>query len=160
MPATTISNPRDLLVQLLGELLFVERRLAGQVLDELARQVSDDELKAVVERHRDETKQHADRIETVFRRLEVAPTSNLSRSFESAVAAHAELAQSVVETRLADLFHAQAALHTEHWEVAAYRTVLALLPEELRDLLRPSLEEEGKAEADLLQAIDRLAHVG
>jgi ferritin-like metal-binding protein YciE len=119
--------------------------------------VADDELKTVLERHRDETKQHPDRIETVFRRLEIAPTSNLSRPFESAVAEHAELAPSVVDARLADLYHAQAALHTEHWEVASYRTVLALLPGELRDLLRPSLEDEGRAEADLLQTIDRLA---
>lgn len=159
MPATKISNPRDLLVQLLGELLFVERRLADEVLEQLARQVRDEELTSVLERHRDETKAHVERIETVFRRLEVAPTSNLSRVFESAVAEHAELAPAVVEPRLTDLYHAQAALHTEHWEVAAYRTVLSLLPDDLRDILRDSLEDEGKAEAALVQVIDRLARV-
>jgi ferritin-like metal-binding protein YciE len=152
-----ISNPRDLRLQLLGELLFVERRLEGEVLAELAGAVHDEELAALLRDHRAETTVHARRLETAFRRLEAAPSANLSRPFESAVAAHGELAPSILEPVLADLFHAQAALHTEHWEVAAYRTVLALAPAEVRELLHPSLSEEGHAEAGLLQAIDRLA---
>jgi ferritin-like metal-binding protein YciE len=157
MPATTISNKRDLVVQLLGELLFVERRLADSVLPELGRSVHDDGLKAALEQHHEETKAHVDRVETAFRRLEVAPTSNLSRPFESAVAEHDEIAPSIVDPRLADLYHAHVALHTEHWEVAAYRTLLPLVPDALRDLLRQSLEDESRTEAALLQAIDGLA---
>lgn len=152
-----ISNPRDLAAQLLGELLFVERRLADRVLAELTGAVRDDELRALLKRHRDETREHAERIETAFRRLELAPTSNLSRSFESAVAQHDALASTIVEPGLADLFHAQAALHTEHWEMAAYRTVLRLLPGEAAELLEPSFREEGEAAKGIVQAIDRLA---
>lgn len=156
----SISNPRDLVVQLLGELLYVERRLADAVIDELARAVRDEELRAALEAHREETKQHVERIETAFRKLEVAPTSNLSRAFEAAVAQHDELAATIVEPRLADLFHAQAALHTEHWEMAAYRTVLPLVTDEVADVLRPSFDEEGEAAKTLMKAIDRLAHAG
>jgi ferritin-like metal-binding protein YciE len=158
--ATTISNTRDLVVQLLGELLFVERRLAGGVIAQLARSVTDDVLKTALEQHREETKTHVDRIETAFRRLEVAPTSNLSRPFEGAVAEHDELAASIADPRLADLYHAHAALQTEHWEVAAYRTLLAVVPDAIRDLLRQSLEDESRTETALLQAIDRLAGAG
>jgi ferritin-like metal-binding protein YciE len=157
MPATKISNPRDLVVQLLGELLYVERRLADEVIGQLARAVRDEELRAALEAHREQTKEHVERIETAFRRLGVAPTSNLSRPFESAVAQHDELAGAVVEPTLADLFHAQAALHTEHWEMAAYRTLLPLAPGEVADVLRPSLDEEGDAAKSLVKAIDRLA---
>lgn len=157
MPATKVSNPRDLVVQLLGELLFVERRLADRVLGELIAAVRDEELKGALEGHRAQTKEHVDRVETAFRRLDVAPTSNLSRPFESAVAQHDELATAIVEPRLADVFHAQAALHTEHWEMAAYRTLLPLLGDEVRELLEPSFEEEGDAAKLLVQTIDRLA---
>ena len=157
MPATTVSNPRDLLVQLLGELLFVERRLADDVLRRLVDAVRDEELRASLEQHLALTREHAERIETAFRRLEVAPTSNLSRAFESAVAQHDELAGSIKEPRLADLFHAQAALHTEHWEMSAYRALLPLAPPEVAELLRPSFEEEGEAARELVKAIDRLA---
>jgi ferritin-like metal-binding protein YciE len=157
MPSTTVSNPRDLVVLLLGELLYVERRLADDVLRKLTTAVSDEELRASLEQHLTETHEHAERVETAFRRLSVAPTSNLSRSFDSAVAQHDELSGSMKEPRLADLFHAQAALQTEHWEMAAYRTVMTLAPAEAVELLRPSFEEEGDAARKLVQAIDRLA---
>jgi ferritin-like metal-binding protein YciE len=160
MPATKISNPRDLVVQLLGELYFVERRLADSVLDDLAGAVGDEELKELLQRHRDQTKEHVVRIETAFRRLGVAATSNLSRQFESAVAEHDENTQAFVEPRLADLYHAQAALHTEHWEVAAYRGLIPLVAGDVRELLEPSLAEEGEAESALLQVMDRLAGAG
>ncbi len=157
MPATTISNRRGLVVQLLGELLFVERRLGDEMIDDLARAVSDGELQTLLRSHREETKEHAERIETSFRRLEVAPTSNLCRTFESAVAEHDALASSIREPRLADLFHARAALETEHWEMAAYRALLPLLPGEAAEGLRPSFEEEGNAAKQLVAVIDRLA---
>jgi ferritin-like metal-binding protein YciE len=154
----SVSNPRDLCVQLLGELLYVERRLADAVIGELAAAVRDHELQSALEEHRQQTVQHVERIEAVFHRLEVAPTSNRSAPFESAVSQHDELAPSIVEPTLADLFHAQAALQTEHWEMSAYRTLVALLPRELGSLLRPSFAEEGDAAKNLVAAIDRLAH--
>ena len=152
-----ISNPRDLVVQLLGELLFVERRLADRVIAEVADAVGDEELEALLREHREETRQHVERIETAFRRLEVAPSSNLSRSFESAVAEHDAVAPSIVEQRLADLFHAHAALQVEHRELAAYRVLLPLLPQDAVELLRPSYVEEGEAAKRLVQILDRLA---
>jgi len=152
--AGKVSNPRDLLVLLLGELLHVERRLAGEVIRKLAEAVHDDELREVLQHHLEETKQHVERIETAFRRLEVAPTANLSRPFESAVAQHEELAPNIVEPGLADRFHAQAALHTEHWEIAAYETVLRLAPKEVRALLEPSLDEERNAAKKLLGCLE------
>jgi ferritin-like metal-binding protein YciE len=160
VPATKVSNPRDLLVQLMGDLLHVERRLAHAVIRDVASAVHDKELKQALEEHREQTVQHVERLEAGFRRLEVAPTANLSRQFESAVAEHDELATAIVQPRLADLFHAQAALHVEHWEMAAYRTLLPLAPDELRELLRPSFDEEGEAAKLLVKAIDRLADAG
>jgi ferritin-like metal-binding protein YciE len=155
-----ISNRRDLVVQLLGELLFVERRLADRVLDELITAVRDEELGSILVEHRAETRLHVERVETAFRRMSVAPTSNLSRPFESAVAAHDANAKDIVDPTLADLFHAQAALHTEHLELAAYRTLFPLVAREVGELLRPSYEEEGAAAKRLVQTIDRLADAG
>ena len=153
--AAKISNPRDLLVLLLGELLHVERRLAGGVIRDLADAVHDDELREALRRHLEETVQHVERIESAFRRIEVAPTANLSRAFESAVAQHDQLASNVVGARLADDFHAQAALHTEHWEIAAYDAVLRLAPETVTELLAPSRDDERRAAARLLEQLDR-----
>lgn len=153
--AGKVSNPRDLLVLLLGELLHVERRLAGGVIRDLADAVHGDELRTVLREHLEETRQHVERIESAFRRIEVAPTANLSRPFESAVAQHDELAGNILEPRLADDFHAQAALHTEHWEIAAYEAVLRLAPAAVSELLEPSLEDERRAAARLLKQLER-----
>jgi len=146
-----ISNPRDLTVQLLGELLYVERRLADRVIAELAGSVSDPELAERLRAHRDETAIHVERVETAFLALGVTPSSHRSAPFEAAVSQHDELATSIVDRTLADRFHAQAALHTEHWETAAYETLLRISPSEVVDRIAPSLDEERSA-ADTLRA--------
>jgi ferritin-like metal-binding protein YciE len=161
MTASKVSNPRDLLALLLGELLHVERRLAGGVLEQLASAVADDELAALLRAHLEETRRHVDRVETAFRRLDLAPSAHECGPFEAAVAQHDELASSIVERRLADVFHAQAALHTEHWEIAAYTAVLTLAEafdrsEELEGL-GESVADERRTQSALEGAIARLA---
>ena len=153
-------NARDLTIKLLGELLYVERRLADEVLRTLLDAVHDDDLEASLAQHLDETRTHVERIETVFRRLSVAPTSNRQAAFEAAVAQHDEAARSIADTRLADIFHAQAALHTELSEIASYRAVLHLLPSDKAELLRPSLADEEHAATLLERMIARLVDAG
>jgi ferritin-like metal-binding protein YciE len=151
-----VSNPRDLLVLLLGELLHVERRLVGGVIRNLAETVRDDELRAVLNQHVEETVQHVDRLEAAFLRLEVAPTANLSQPFERAVGQHDELAANIVDPRLADLFHLQFALHIEHWEIAAYETLLRLVPPDIAQLLEQNLDDERRAATRLLEQLGAL----
>jgi ferritin-like metal-binding protein YciE len=151
-----VSNRRDLLVLLLGELLFVERRLSGDVLAELGGSVQDPELQGLLKQHLDETRQHVKRLETAFRLIGVAPTSNLSLPFEAAIKQHDERSSTFTDIRLAGFFHAQTALQTEHWELAAYRSVFALAPDDLRDALRPSYDEEGEMAKLLVAVVDRL----
>jgi ferritin-like metal-binding protein YciE len=146
-----ISNPRDLTVQLLGELLYVERRLADRVLADLADGVHDEGLVGMLRAHRDETAIHAERVEGAFLAIGVTPSSHRSAPFEAAVTQHDELAPEIVDRRLADRFHAQAALHTEHWEIAAYETLLRIAPSEVTDRIAPSLGEELTA-AETLRA--------
>ena len=160
MPATKISSPRDLVVQLLGELLYVERRLHDAVLPSLVTALADEELAQQLRSHRDETRGHVERAEDAFRMLGVSPTSNRFEPLEAAVHQHDELAGAIVDTRLADLFHAQAALHTEHMEMACYRTLLPALPRDVANILRASYEEEGDAAKSIVKAIDRLADAG
>ena len=156
-----LSNPRDLLVQLLGELLYVERRLAGDVLSSLAGSVRDDELRASLEKHLEETRGHVERVETAFRRLEIAPSANRSAAFEGAVAEHEELSSKLSASALADVFHAQAALRTEHLELALYSAVLevgaAFDKADAVEPLRESEREEDAARTTLEEALARIA---
>ncbi|MGH3002951.1 MAG: ferritin-like domain-containing protein [Gaiellaceae bacterium] len=160
----SVSNPRDLLLELLGQLLFVERRLADGVLRELVEAVHDEELKGALRHHLEQTERHAERAEIVFRRLDAAPSSNLSRPFEAGKAEHDDRAPSIKPAALADVFHAQTALHTEHWEIAAYTAVLAIADamghgDAVADL-RESLRDEEEARDALQQLVQRLAADG
>ena len=153
---TKVSNPRDLTLALLADLLHVERRLAGEVLAQVVRAAEDHELRTVLDEHLHETRLHVERIESAFRALDAAPSATLSRAFESAVAQHDETADSVVHPVLRDEFHAQSALHVEHYEIAGYRAVLVVAPA-LRDLLGASLDEEERAARRLEATLERLA---
>jgi ferritin-like metal-binding protein YciE len=150
-----VSSRRDLVLQLLGELLYVERRLTGGVLRELAMQVRDDTLRGLLEEHLEQTRAHVERCEVAFRRLEASPSANRSAPFEAAVAEHDELAPSIVSPALADVFHAQAALRTEHLEIALYTALLAFERDELAPL-HDSLVEERKAREAFERELRRL----
>jgi ferritin-like metal-binding protein YciE len=152
----SMGSSRTLVVQLLGELLYVERRLADDVLGTLATSVSDHELKAALREHREETAAHRERLESAFMQLEIAATSNRVPQFEQLVDHHEELAGSVAAGPLQDLVHAQAALETEHWEIARYQALLPLVPAEIGKQLRPSLASEKGAADVLCKTIERL----
>ncbi len=159
MPAT-ISNPRDLVVQLLGEVLYVERRLAGDVLRDLIAAVEDEQLADELRQHLDQTKEHVERCENAFRALEVSATANQSRAFESAVAEHDQHSSSFQTQRHEDVFHAQAALRTEHMEIAMYTAVLALGFDDALAPLRESLADERQAAEILERELRRLVDAG
>ncbi len=57
MPAT-ISNPRDLYLVLLADILFVERMLSDEVLPKMLAQVETPILAGSLPEHLQETKQH------------------------------------------------------------------------------------------------------
>src|SRR5439155_14801051 len=104
--------------------------------------------KAALEEHLAETRTHVTRLETAFRRLDAAPSANLSRGFEGMVAQHDQLAPSVVLPALADELHAAAALRVEHYEIAGYRALLSIAGRRGFDAVEPldgSLEEEEQA---------------
>lgn len=157
MPDVTISNPRDLAAQLLGELLYIERRLHDALLPALVAAADDGELKEALRTHQGETRAHVERVEQAFPLLGLKPSSNLFQPLDAAASRHEEGASSIANDALADLFHAEAALHTEHMELAVYRTLLPLLPKEAAELLQPSYDEEGNTAKLLVATIDRLA---
>lgn len=157
-----MSNPRDLFLQLLGELLWVERTLSFDVLPELHQAVQSEGLAAAVAEHLEQTKEHGPRLERVFRALDAEPSSNLSPPVEKLAEHHDRLAGSFADASLADVFHAAAAVTAEHHEIAAYDVLLALaqsvgLSDEARGLLERNRAEEGEALERLEAELQRLA---
>jgi ferritin-like metal-binding protein YciE len=132
------------------------------VLPELRKAVTSESLAAAVEEHLEQTREHGPRLEQVFRALGAEPSSNLNPPAEKLAEHHDELAESFTDDRLADVFHAAAAATTEHHELAAYDTLLALaqtveLPEDARGLLERNRGEEAEALGRLESELERLA---
>jgi ferritin-like metal-binding protein YciE len=151
----TVSNPRDLLLIGLADILFVERMLSFQVLPELLKDVSEPELATVLADHLAQTKRHVTNVERTFETVGAEPSSNHSAPFVGLKDQHSEIAGSIKTPTLADLWHATASIHSEHYEIAAYRQLRllasALGNEELDRLLAENLSEEEQALSRLEQ---------
>lgn len=159
MPST-VSNPRDLYLVLLCDILFVERRLAFDVLPELLGQVEDAGLASALGEHLAETKDHVTRVEHAFRVAGAEPSSVLSPPFMGLKDLHGEQASAIVNDALADVWHAACAVHTEHYEIAAYEALVTFAGElgqsEAVDLLGANLEQERDALRSAEDAYARL----
>ena len=148
-----LSNPRDLLVAELSELLWVERRLAFDVLPSVIEAASDEQLKALFNEHLDETREHVQRVEQAFRALEMEPSSAFSPGFSGLIEQHDEVANKIVEPDLADRWHAAAGIAAEHFELALYAGLEPLAGRELWDLLDANAKQENRA----LEKLERYA---
>jgi ferritin-like metal-binding protein YciE len=156
----TVSNRRDLFLTVLSDLMFVERQLAFDVLPELLKEVADPELAHGLADHLAQTKRHARDLEDVFRSVGAEPNSDHSFAFGGLQEQRSARAGTIVTVGLKDVFNAAAATHVEHYEIAAYQTLIVLASsigkDETRTTLERNLEDERQALTLLEQAIERL----
>jgi ferritin-like metal-binding protein YciE len=152
-----LSSPRDLFLQLLAQMLWVERMLVFEVLPELRKQVQSESLAAAVEEHLAQTHQHVARVEDCFHVLGTEPVSARSAPAAALKDEHEEVTGKIAEPRLADLFHAAAAIHTEHLELAGYETLIEFARALDRSDVEERLEQNRREEAETLERLRTLA---
>lgn len=155
--SSKLASPRDLFLQLLAQMLWTERMLAFEILPELHNQVKSESLAALVEEHLGQTHQHVARVESAFRALGAEPASGRSAPLAGAKAQHEEVAAQITDPRLADLFHAGAAMQTEHLELAGYRLLLELAATLEHEEVTRLLEENSKEEKQALERLQKLS---
>jgi ferritin-like metal-binding protein YciE len=151
-----MSNPRDLFLVLLGEVLFVERTLAREALPELIDEVEHEALSSVLAEHLGETSEHPGRVEESFRAAAAESSSNHSLPLGGMIEQHSQLAESALVASIKDALALQAAIHTEHYEIAAYRALLPLAQQVAPDAVAP-LEANLADEQAALQKLEGLA---
>src|SRR3954468_12823152 len=133
-----LSNERDLLVAQLSELLWVERRLAFDVLRDVIDAVQDSELRKLFESHLEQTREHVRRVEQAFRELGMEPSSALSPGFSGLIEQHDTVAKKIVDSPTEDRWHASAGIAAEHFELALYTGLEAIAPDAVWDCLSPN----------------------
>jgi ferritin-like metal-binding protein YciE len=152
-----LSNPRDLFLLELAELLWIERILEFQALPKLRDEARDEELRQAFVQHLEETRRHVGRVEQAFLSLRAEPASARSAALESLLQQHDEQAANVKEPRLRDLFHAGGGIRAEHLELAVYESVIGLAEtlaySQPAELLAKNRQDEERA----LELLEQLA---
>lgn len=151
----TIESLRELYVEQLKDLYSAEQQLI-KALPKMAKAASSEELKAAFEDHLNQTRQQAQRIETIFEQMDEKPTGKKCKAMEGLVKEGAEVIEEDMEDSLKDAALIAAAQRVEHYEIAGYGCVKAyatrLGDENAVTLLEQTLEEEKKAD-ELLNGI-------
>lgn len=153
----SMSNPRDLLLQQLSELLWIERDLYGEVIPSVHDDAHSPELTELLTHHRGETAEHVRRLEEAIRAAGAEPAAARSATLAAMAREHAEHAKQIVEPGLKDVFHCAGVARTEHLELAAYEAALVLADGDCAKLLEQNRKEDAKALEEVEKLAKRLA---
>ena len=141
----SVANPRDLLLQLMAELLWIERTLYSDVLPKLHDDSHAPDVQLAFTEHRGETREHGVRLEAAFRAAGAEPAAARSATLAAAAEQHEQEAKQITSPTLKDAFHCMGAMRTEHLELALYDAALHLADGECRKLLEQNRREDAKA---------------
>ena len=162
--STKMSEPRELFLHELGDVLYAERTLV-KILPKLQEEASDEELALGFEEHLDETRQHVENVEQAFEKLGEKPTAEKCPGIEGIKQEHDDfVAKESPSQDVLDLFLTGAGARTEHYEIAAYEGLVtmaeAMGETEVVELLTDNLEQEKTALEKLKTIGKRLAQDG
>ena len=159
--STKMSNPRELFLHELGDVLYAERTLV-KTLPKLQEEASDEELALGFEEHLEETRQHVKNLESAFEKLGETPKAEKCPGIDGIKQEHDEFVSKESPSQdVLDSFLTGAGARTEHYEIAAYEGLVtmaeAIGEAEIVDLLTENLEQEKKALETLKTVGKRLA---
>jgi ferritin-like metal-binding protein YciE len=151
-----MTEPRELFVHELGDLLFAEQSLV-KTLPTLAKESSDAELKAGFEAHLDETKQHVENLKSVFELIGEQPKAEKCPGIEGIKKEHDEfMAQEDPSAEVCDIFLTGAGSRAEHYEIAAYEGLITLAQGLGHEDAVPLLRENLGQEQDALEKLEKV----
>jgi ferritin-like metal-binding protein YciE len=150
-----IESLRDLYVDQLKDLYSAEQQLI-KALPKMAKAAESEELRAAFEDHLGQTRQHAQRIETIFEKMGEKAGGKKCKAMEGLVKEGSEVMEEDMEDGIKDAALIAAAQRVEHYEIAGYGCVKAyatrLGDENAASLLEQTLQEEKQAD-ELLNGI-------
>ena len=144
-----VESLRDLYLEQLRDLYNAEQQLI-KALPKMAKGSSSEELRAAFEDHLGQTKQHAQRIETIFEQMGEKVSGKKCKAMEGLVKEGGEVLEEDMENGIKDAAIIAAAQRVEHYEIAGYGCVHAyatrLGEDNAASLLAQTLDEEKKAD--------------
>jgi ferritin-like metal-binding protein YciE len=148
---------KQLYVDELRDIYDAEKQLV-KALPEMAEAATSEELRSGFEKHLEQTKEHARRLEQIFSELGEKPTGKKCKAMQGLVAEGSEMIEDDFEGEVKDAELISAAQRVEHYEIAAYGTVrnfASVLGEQNAvSLLEKTLNEEKETDEKLTELSD------
>lgn len=145
----------DLFMDELKDIYDAEKRIT-KALPKMAKAADSDDLKEALESHLEETQEQVERLEQIFRHLEKPARGKKCQAMEGLIEEGKDLMEEDADPPVADAGLICAAQKVEHYEIAAYGTLITwakiLGYEKVTALLEKTLAEE-KAADDKLTGI-------
>lgn len=163
----SIMNLQDLLVHQLRDAYSAEKQLVA-ALPRMAKSTTSEELEKAIHAHLEQTEEHVNRLEQVFKQLGVSPRGPKCKAMEGLLEEGKEMLDEDIDPHVLDAGIIASAQRVEHYEIAVYGTVIefarALGHDEVVDILQRTLDEEKEANDTLTGlaegGINALAEVG
>jgi len=159
MKITTLD---ELLEEELKDIYSAETQLM-EALPQMAQAAESNDLRAALERHLEQTRVHAQRIENICNDLKTTPQGKTCTGMEGLIKEGEEVLQSDFESEPKQAALIGAAQRVEHYEIAAYGTARAHARQlgylKAVDLLSQTLEEEKEADKKLTHVAENRVNV-
>jgi ferritin-like metal-binding protein YciE len=153
------SELKELYVDELKDIYSAETQLV-KALPKMAKAAVSAELRNGFERHLEQTRGHAARLEQIFQVLNEKPTGKHCNGMEGLIKEGGEAAEEDYEGDAKDAALIGAAQRVEHYEIAAYGTVRAMAEKLGEDaavkLLSQTLQEEKDTDVKLSDLADKM----
>jgi ferritin-like metal-binding protein YciE len=119
-----LTSPQELFVHELKDVYYAEKMLV-RVLPQLAEEAGDKELTRAFQKHFDETRKQVENLERVFRNVGRSAEATPCPGIEGIKREHDMFMQEHdASPPLRDVFLTGAASRTEHYEIAAYNSLI------------------------------------
>lgn len=147
-----LNTLKDLYIHELKDLYSAEKQLV-RALPKMAQAASNEDLRAGFEKHLEETKVHAERLEEVLAAMDQTTRGPKCKAMEGLIEEGASLIEEEPDPEVLDAGLIVAAQKVEHYEIAGYgcaRTFAKLLGDKQGlKLLQTTLDEEGATDKKL-----------
>jgi ferritin-like metal-binding protein YciE len=148
----SIQSMEDLFEDQLRDLYHAEKQLV-KALPKMAKSSGSADLRTAFEEHLKQTEEHVHRLEQVFERLNSKARAKKCEAMEGLVEEGKELIDSGAPEEVLDAGLICAAQKVEHYEIAAYGTLITwahqLGKHDCADILKQTLDEEKAADEKL-----------
>lgn len=153
----TVQTLEDMFVRQLEEMYYVEDRLV-EVLGDLESDASNDKLRKGFADHREETREHVQRLERAFDELDRDPSRRESKVLEAMIEEREAFREETTDDELRDLYDVQAGMKTERMEMTGYQGLITLADKlDYDDDVTEPLEDNLSSERSAFRELEALS---